>query len=94
MIKEIGSIILIKYILTLNILLNINAALPSQPSLRIGTLDSFEQYELAGLKKNSRVIFIECDVFSEDETHIKAECILIPHSDTFDCFFSTIFTAK
>lgn len=92
MIREIGSIILIKYILTLNKFLSVDDSIPSQPMLRIGTLDSLEQYELKGLTKKSKVIFVECDIYSEEESRIKAECVLIPHYETFDRFFGTIFT--
>jgi len=49
-------------------------------------------YELREFSKNSKVIFIECDVYSEDESSIKAECVLIPHSETFDRFFGAFFT--
>lgn len=44
--KEVGSIILIKYILTLNNFLNLEGKLPSQPMLRIGKLDSLANNEL------------------------------------------------
>ncbi len=92
MIREIGSIILIKFIITCNMFLNITDAFPSQPNLRIGTLDTLEEYELKGFLGESKVIFVECDIYSEDESKIKAKCILIPHSETIDRFFGTIFT--
>ncbi|MFX1283077.1 MAG: hypothetical protein ACFFB5_05445 [Promethearchaeota archaeon] len=91
LIREIGSIILIKYILTLNTFLCINATIPSQPKLRIGNLDSLQQYELNGLAKKSNVIFIECDLSSE-RSRVKAECILIPHNVTYDRFFNILLT--
>lgn len=92
MIREIGSIILIKYIFTLNLFLNVDYAIPSQPTLRIATFDSLFDYELKDFPRDSRVIFIECDVYSEDDSHIKAECVLIPHSETRDRFFGRLFT--
>ena len=92
MIREIGSIILIKFIITCNMFLNLTEAFPSQPNLRIGTLDTLEEYELEGFLGESKVIFVECDIYSEDESQIKAKCILIPHRETIDRFFGTIFT--
>ncbi|MFX0174317.1 MAG: hypothetical protein ACFE9L_20745, partial [Candidatus Hodarchaeota archaeon] len=67
-------------------------AIPTQPKLRIGTLDSLMQHELKEFPYGSRVIFIECDVYSEDESSIKAELVLIPHSETYDRFFGALFT--
>jgi chemotaxis protein CheC len=92
LLEEFGSIILIKYILSLNLFLSVNGALPTQPKLRIGTLNSLMDYELREFSKDSKVIFIECNIYSEDESSIKAECVLIPHSETYDRFFGAIFT--
>jgi chemotaxis protein CheC len=92
LLEEFGSIISIKYIQSLNLFLNIPDALPTQPKLRIGNLDSLKEFELKDFQSNSKVIFIECDVYSEDETHIKAECVLIPHIETYNRFFGALFT--
>ncbi len=92
LIEEIGSIILLKYINTLNMFLSISLALPTQPTLRIGTLDSLKNFELNSFKKESTIIFIESDVYSKDDKHIHVEIILIPHSETYDRFLGTLFT--
>lgn len=92
MIQEIGSIILLRFIHTCNMFLNIPDAFPSQPNLRIGTLDSLQQYELRDFSRESEVILIECDIYSKEEGHIKAKCILIPSIETVKDFFETIFT--
>ncbi|MFX0124727.1 MAG: hypothetical protein ACFFAE_13945 [Candidatus Hodarchaeota archaeon] len=90
MLREIGSIILIKYILTLNNFLNLQGALPSQPMLRIGKLESLKNYELNEFKNGSKVLMIECDISSDGENHLKTEIILIPHQETYERFFRTI----
>ncbi|MFX0086332.1 MAG: chemotaxis protein CheC [Candidatus Hodarchaeota archaeon] len=92
LIKEIGSIILLRIIGTLNLFLSVSGALPSIPELRIGDLDSLLQNELRDFQLESKVIFIKCDVFSEDKAQIRADCILIPHRETFQRFFGAIFT--
>ncbi len=92
LIKEIGSIILLKIIGTLNLFLSVSGAVPSIPELRIGDLDSLLQNELRDFQLESKVIFIKCDVFSEDKAQIRADCILIPHTETFERFFGAIFT--
>ncbi|MHA2203212.1 MAG: hypothetical protein ACW991_05940 [Candidatus Hodarchaeales archaeon] len=93
MLREIGSIILIKYILTLNNFLNLMGALPSQPTLRIGKLDSLSDYELNNFKKGLDVLIIECDIHLEVEfyfNYLKTDIILIPHQETYVRFFKTI----
>jgi len=92
LIKEIGSIILLKIVSTLNQFLNISGAFPSIPELRIGNLDSLLLNELKEFQSNSKVIFIKCDVYSEDKAQIRADCILIPHMETYDRFFGALFT--
>ena len=92
LIKEIGSIILLKIVGTLNLFLNISGAFPSIPELRIGDLDSLLLNELKEFRSNSKVIFIKCDIFSEDKAQIRADCILIPHIETCDRFFGALFT--
>lgn len=93
MLREIGSIILIKYILTLNNFLNLKGALPSQPHLRIGNLDSLENYELNDFKKGNYALIIENDIQVEVEyyfNYLKTDIILIPHQETYIRFFETI----
>lgn len=94
LIKEIGSIILLKIVSTLNQFLNISGAFPigSIPELRIGNLDSLLLNELKEFQSSSKVIFIKCDIFSEDKAQIRADCILIPHMETYDRFFGALFT--
>lgn len=92
LIKEIGSIILLKIVGTLNLFLNISGAFPSIPELRIGDLDSLLLNELKEFRSNSKVIFIKCNIFSEDKAQIRADCILIPHIETCDRFFGALFT--
>ena len=92
LIKEIGSIILLKIVSTLNQFLNVSGAFPSIPELRIGILDSLLLNELKEFQPDSKVIFIKCDVFSEDKAEIRADCIFIPHMETCDRFFGALFT--
>jgi chemotaxis protein CheC len=92
LIKEIGSIILLKIVGTLNQFLSVSGALPTIPKLRIGDLASLLQNELRDFQLESKVIFIKCDVYSEDKAKIRADCILIPHMETFERFFGAIFT--
>lgn len=92
LIKEIGSIILLKIVGTLNQFLSVSGVLPTIPELRIGDLESLLQNELRDFQLESKVIFIKCDVFSEDKSQIRADCILIPHIETFERFFGAIFT--
>jgi chemotaxis protein CheY-P-specific phosphatase CheC len=94
LLKEIGSIILIKYILTLNNFLNFEGTLPSQPLLRIGKLDSLVNNELIDFKKALEVLVIECDIHLKEEfyfNYLKTDIILIPHQETYFRFFNTIF---
>ncbi len=92
LIEEIASIILLKYINTLNMFLSISLGIPTQPTLRIGTLESLNKHELKQFDQRSTIIFIESDVYSEEAKHINVEIILIPHSETYDRFLGTLFT--
>ncbi len=92
LIQEFGSIILLTIVANANAFLNVSGALPSIPQLRIGNLDSLLQNELEMFKPESKVIFIKGNVYSEDETEIRADCILLPHLESFDRFFGSIFT--
>lgn len=92
LIQEFGSIILLTIITTLNQFLNVSGALPSIPQLRIGNLDSLLQNELEMFKPESKVIFIKGNVYAEEETEIRADCVLLPHVESFDRFFESIFT--
>jgi chemotaxis protein CheY-P-specific phosphatase CheC len=92
--KEVGSIILIKYILTLNNFLNLKAMLPSQPMLRIGNLDSLTNNELQDFKEEFDVLILGCDIHLKEEfyfNYLKTDIVLIPHQETYFHFFNTIF---
>ncbi|MFX1515872.1 MAG: hypothetical protein ACFFC6_06155 [Promethearchaeota archaeon] len=92
--KEVGSIILIKYILTLNDFLNLEGMLPSQPILRIGKLDSLVDNELIDFKKDFDVLHIKCEIQLEEEfyfNYLNTDIILIPHQETYFRFFEAIF---
>ena len=92
--KEVGSIILIKYILTLNDFLNLEGMLPSQPTLRIGKLDSLADNELVDFKKDFDVLHIKCEIQLEEEfyfNYLNTDIILIPHQETYFRFFEAIF---
>lgn len=91
--KEVGSIILIKYILTLNNFLNLEGMLPSQPMLRIGKVDSLANNELVDFKEGFDVLILGCDIHLEEEfyfDYLKTNIILIPHQETYFQFFNII----
>lgn len=92
--REVGSIILIKYILTLNNFLNLEGMLPTQPMLRIGKLDSLVDNELINFNKDFEVLNIKCEIQLEEEfyfNYLNTDIILIPHQETYFRFFKTIF---
>ncbi|MFW9903221.1 MAG: hypothetical protein ACFFFH_02730 [Candidatus Thorarchaeota archaeon] len=92
--KEVGSIILIKYIITLNNFMNLESMLPSQPLLRIGKLDSLAKNELIDFKKGLHVLILGCDIHLKEEfyfNYLKTDIILIPHQESYLDFFNTIF---
>lgn len=91
LIKETGSILLLKYVEALNYLLKANS-FPSPPKLRIGTLSSLSKNELGQIGKDiSSVLFIECDVFTS-ERNITVDLAIIPHIETFDRFMNSLFS--
>ncbi|MHA1198297.1 MAG: chemotaxis protein CheC [Candidatus Heimdallarchaeaceae archaeon] len=91
LIKEVGSILLLKYVEALNSFLNVESY-PSPPVLRIGSLPSITENELKDLKnKNSQVLLIECDVFTS-EKKIQVDMAIIPHEKTFDQFMNALFS--
>jgi chemotaxis protein CheC len=90
LIKETGSILLLKYVEALNYFLKANS-FPSPPKLRIGTVASLAEYELNKINQDlTNVLFIECDVFTS-ERNIAVDLAIIPHHDTFDKFMQSLF---
>ncbi len=90
LIKETGSILLLKYVEALNYFLKANS-FPSPPKLRIGSLMSCSEHELNDIRNDvSSVLFIECDVFTS-ERNITVDLAIIPHLDTFDKFMRALF---
>lgn len=93
LIKETGSILLLKYVEALNYFLKANS-FPSPPKLRIGSLVSLADHEMSDIRKDiSSVLFIECDVFTS-ERNITVDLAIVPHLDTFDKFMSSLFGEK
>jgi chemotaxis protein CheY-P-specific phosphatase CheC len=93
LIKETGSILLLKYVEALNYFLKANS-FPSPPKLRVGSLISLADHELSDIRKNiSSVLFIECDVFTS-ERNITVDLAIVPHLDTFDKFMGSLFGEK
>ena len=90
LIKETGSILLLKYVEALNYLLGANS-FPSPPKLRIGPVSSLAKNELKQVGSDiSSVLFIECDVFTS-ERNITVDLAIIPHKETFDQFMGSLF---
>ena len=87
LIKEIGSILLLKYVEALNKLLKVGSY-PSPPVLRIGTVESIVKHELKDLEI-SKVLFIQCDVFTS-EKKIQVDMAIIPYQDDFDRFMNAL----
>jgi chemotaxis protein CheC len=87
LIKEIGSILLLKYVEALNKLLKVGSY-PSPPVLRIGTVESIVDHELKDLKI-SKVLFIQCDVFTS-EKKIQVDIAIIPYQEDFDSFMTAL----
>ncbi len=93
LIKETGSILLLKYVEALNYFLKANS-FPSPPKLRIGSLISLADHEMSDIRKNiSSVLFIECDVFTS-ERNITVDLAIVPHLDTFDKFMGSLFGSE
>ena len=91
LIKETGSILLLKYVEALNYFLKANS-FPSPPTLRIGTLASLAENELSNLSEEiSTVLVIECDIFTT-ERNISVDLAIVPRLDTFELFMKSLFT--
>ncbi len=90
LIKEIGSILLLKYVEALNFFLKCDS-FPTPPKLRIGTVQSLNDFELKELKEDiTSVLWIQCDVFTS-EKNVRADLAIVPHIETFDQFMKTLF---
>jgi len=93
LIKETGSILLLKYVEALNYFLKANS-FPSPPTLRIGTLGSLAENELSNLSGDiSTVLVIECDIFTT-ERNIAVDLAIVPRLDTFELFMKSLFTEE
>lgn len=91
LIKETGSILLLKYVEALNYFLKANS-FPSPPKLRIGTLGSIAEYELSDISQEiSKILFIECDIFTS-ERNISVDLAIVPHHGTFEKFMDKLFS--
>ena len=91
LIKETGSILLLKYVEALNYFLGVNS-FPSPPKLRFGSIDSLQDHEL---KDNTQevpaVLVVECDIFTS-KRNIAVDLAIVPHTETFDQFMKSLFT--
>jgi len=89
LIKETGSILLLKYVEALNYFLKTNS-FPSPPKLRFGSIDSLKDHEL---KENNQdvpaVLVVECDIFTS-KRNIAVDLAIVPHSETFDQFMKCV----
>lgn len=91
LIKETGSILLLKYVEALNYFLKATS-FPSPPKLRIGTLGSIAKYELSDIGQElSKILFIECDIFTS-ERNISVDLAIVPHHGTFEKFMDKLFS--
>ncbi|MFW9854867.1 MAG: chemotaxis protein CheC [Candidatus Thorarchaeota archaeon] len=91
LIKETGSILLLKYVEALNYFLKANS-FPSPPRLRIGTIASLTQNELKDVIQNlSTVLVIECDIFTSAKS-IAIDLVIVPRLETFDQFMQKLFS--
>ncbi|MHA1227202.1 MAG: chemotaxis protein CheC [Candidatus Hodarchaeales archaeon] len=90
LIKEVGSILALKYIEALNSFLKTDS-FPSPPKLRIGTVNSIGENELKNVNVGeSSVLFIECDVFTSEKT-ISVDLAIVPHQETLSEFMKLLF---
>ncbi len=87
LIKEIGSILLLKYVEALNKLLNAESY-PSPPAIRIGTVESIVDHEMKDLEIKN-VLLIQCDVFTS-EKKIQVDMAIIPYQESFDRFMAAL----
>jgi chemotaxis protein CheC len=90
LIKETGSILLLKYVEALNYFLKANS-FPSPPKLRFGSIDSLKDHELKDKNQNvPAVLVVECDIFTS-KRNIAVDLAIVPHSETFDQFMKCLF---
>jgi len=87
LIKEIGSILLLKYVEALNKLL-MAESYPSPPAIRIGTVESIVDHEMKDLEIKN-VLLIQCDVFTS-EKKIQVDMAIIPYQESFDRFMAAL----
>ncbi len=93
LIKEVGSILLLKYVEALNDFLDVESY-PSPPVLRIGPVASIMDHEVKNLQtKSPQVLLIECDVFTT-ERKIQVDMAIIPHEKTFNQFMNALFSEE
>ncbi len=91
LIKETGSILLLKYVEALNYFLKSNS-FPSPPKLRFGTIESLDKHELNKLNQDkSTVLVVECDIFTS-KRNIAVDLAIVPHNETFDQFMKSLFS--
>lgn len=90
LIKEIGSILALKYVEALNFFLKANS-FPSPPSFRKGSVLLLKENELKELKEASTVLFIECDIFTSEKS-ITVDLAIVPHEKTLDRFIGALFS--
>ncbi len=92
LIKETGSILLLKYIEALNYFLKASS-FPSPPKIRIGSLGSLAEFELSDISHDlSKILFIECDIFTS-ERNISVDLAVVPHHGTFEKFMDKLFSS-
>jgi chemotaxis protein CheC len=93
LIKETGSILLLKYVEALNYFLKVSS-FPSPPKIRIGSLRSLAEFELNNISQElSKILFIECDIFTS-ERNISVDLAVVPHHGTFEKFMDKLFSSE
>ena len=91
LIKETGSILLLKYVEALNYFLK-SESFPSPPKLRIGSIDSLKDHELKDSAEDvSTVLVVECDIFTSKRS-IAVDLAIVPQTETFDQFMNSLFS--
>ena len=91
LIKETGSILLLKYVKALNYFLK-TESFPSPPKLRFGSIDSLKDHELKGSAEDvSTVLVVECDIFTSKRS-IAVDLAIVPETETFDLFMRSLFS--
>ena len=91
LIKETGSILLLKYVEALNYFLKADS-FPSPPKLRIGSIDSLHDHELHNnIQDISTVLVVECDIFTS-KRNIAVDLAIVPQSETFNEFMRSLFS--